>query len=104
MGSGLTITQEDAAVIEQEIHAVQVAAPSLRGNVQAVHGNLDWSTYMLGVTAEFLEARDWTLAAGRAITPDDVDGAAKVVLIGQVVAHELFGGADPVGEIRCSRT
>ena len=104
LGSGLTITQDDAAAIEREIHAVQVAAPSLRGNVQAVHGNLNWSTYMLGVTAEFLEARDWTLAVGRAITPDDVDGAAKVVLIGQVVAHELFGDADPIGEtIRIGR-
>jgi len=104
LGSGLTITQEDAAAIEREIDAVQVAAPSLRGNVQAVHGNLNWSTFMLGVTAEFLEARDWTLAVGRAITPDDVDGAAKVVLIGQVVAHELFGDADPIGEsIRIGR-
>lgn len=104
LGSGLTITQDDAAAIEREIDAVQVAAPSLRGNVQAVHGNLNWSTYMLGVTAEFLEARDWTLAAGRAITPDDVDGAAKVALIGQVVAHELFGDADPIGEtIRIGR-
>ena len=103
-GSGLTITQDDAAAIEREIDAVQVAAPSLRGNVQAVHGNLNWSTFMLGVTAEFLEARDWTLAAGRAITPDDVDGTAKVVLIGQVVAHELFGDADPIGEsIRIGR-
>ena len=104
LGSGLTITQDDAAAIEREIDAVQVAAPSLRGNVQAVHGNLNWSTYMLGVTAEFLEARDWTLAVGRAITPDDVDGAAKVVLIGQVVAHELFGDVDPIGEsIRIGR-
>jgi len=104
LGSGITITQDDAAAIEREIAAVQVAAPSLRGNVQAVHGNLNWSTYMLGVTAEFLEARDWTLSVGRAITPDDVDGAAKVVLIGQVVAHELFGDADPIGEtIRIGR-
>lgn len=99
LGSGLTITQDDAAAIEREIHAVQVAAPSLRGgDVQAVHGNLNWSTHMVGVTAEFLEARDWTLAVGRAITPDDVNGAAKVVLIGQVVARELFGDADPIGE------
>ena len=104
LGSGLTITQDDAAAIEREVPAVQVAAPSLRGNVQTVHGNLNWSTYMLGVTAEFLEARDWTLVVGRAITPDDVDGAAKVVLIGQVVAHELFGGDDPIGEtIRIGR-
>ena len=99
LGSGLTITQDDAAAIEQEIHSVQVAAPSLRGNVQVVHGNRNWSTYMLGVTTEFLEARDWTLAVGRAITADDDNGAATVVLVGQAVAHELFGDADPIDAI-----
>lgn len=97
-GSRLTITQGDAAAIQQEVPAVQVAAPSLRGNVQAVHGNRNWSTYMLGVTADFLEAREWSLAAGRAITPADVDGAAKVALVGQGLVQELFADTDPVGE------
>jgi putative ABC transport system permease protein len=97
-GSRLTITQGDAAAIQQEVPAVQVAAPSLRGNVQAVHGNLNWSTYMLGVTEDFLEAREWPLAAGRAITPADVDGAAKVALVGQGLVQELFADTDPVGE------
>jgi putative ABC transport system permease protein len=97
-GSRLTITQGDAAAIQQEVPAVQVAAPSLRGNVQAVHGNLNWSTYMLGVTEDFLEAREWPLAAGRAITPADVDGAAKVALVGQGLVQELFADTDPIGE------
>ena len=36
-------------------------------------------------------------AASRS-TAADVDGAAKVVLLGQTVARSLFGDADPVGE------
>jgi putative ABC transport system permease protein len=103
-GSRLSLTQDDAAAIQREVDAVQVAAPSMRGNVQVVSGGLNWATYMLGVTPEFLEARDWELAAGRPILPADVDGAAKVALVGQTVVQNLFAGGDPLGQgLRISR-
>jgi putative ABC transport system permease protein len=98
MGSRLTITQDDASAVQQEIPSVAVAAPSLRGNVQAVHGAQNWATYMLGITPEFLEARDWPLVAGRPLAPADVDGATGVALIGHTLVRELFGETDPLGE------
>ncbi|HLF48763.1 MAG TPA: ABC transporter permease [Methylomirabilota bacterium] len=104
MGTRLTITQDDAATIQREISSVEIAAPSLRGNVQALHGGLNWATYMLGVTPEFLDARGWPLAAGRSIEPADVDGAGKVALVGQTLVQKLFGESDPLGEtIRIGR-
>jgi putative ABC transport system permease protein len=39
------------------------------------------------------------LAAGRFFTQRDVDGAAKVCVIGQTVDQELFGNLDPLGKI-----
>ena len=38
------------------------------------------------------------MAAGNAFTLDDVNSAAKVALLGQTVAQNLFGDADPVGQ------
>ncbi len=98
-GSQLTITEDDSAAIGREIPAVQVSAPSVRGNAQVVFGNLNWYTGMQGVTADYFEARDWTIITGRPIGPEDVDGATKVALLGQTTALNLFGDVDALGQI-----
>jgi putative ABC transport system permease protein len=46
-----------------------------------------------------MEIRQWVLAAGRSFDTADQAGATKVCLIGQTVARQLFGGADPVGQV-----
>ncbi len=98
-GTQLTISEDDAYAIQREIPAVQAAAPSSRGSAQIVYGNLNWATSIQGVTPNYLEARDWSVIAGRSIAPEDVDGATKVVLLGQTTALNLFGEGDPVGQI-----
>ena len=98
-GSQITITEDDAQAIAREVPTVQVAASTSRGTAQVVYGNLNWSTTINGVSADFLEARDWGLEAGRPILREDVDGATKVALVGQTTALNLFGESDPVGEI-----
>jgi len=94
-----TITEDDSAAIAREIPAVQVAAPSVRGNAQIVFGNLNWATGVQGVTPDYFEAREWPVVNGRAFGPEDLDGATKVVLLGQTTALNLFAEADPVGQI-----
>jgi putative ABC transport system permease protein len=98
-GSQLTITEDDSASIAREIAAVQVSAPSIRGTSQVVFGNLNWYTSILGVTPDYLEARDWGLIDGRPITAEENDGAVKVAMIGQTTAQNLFGESDPLGQI-----
>ncbi|HEX3177490.1 MAG TPA: ABC transporter permease [Methylomirabilota bacterium] len=98
-GSQVTITEDDALAIAREIPSIQAVAPASRGNAQVVYGNLNWSTTITGVTADFFEARDWPLDAGRPIVREDMDGATKVALVGQTAALNLFGESDPLGEI-----
>jgi len=98
-GSQLTITEDDASAIAREVPAVQVTAPAMRGTAQVVYGNLNWSTIIQGVTGDFFEARDWHILEGRPLAQEDVDGAVKVAVIGQTTAQNLFGDADPVGQI-----
>jgi putative ABC transport system permease protein len=97
-GSQLTITEDDARAIQGEVPSVQVAAPTMRGGAQVIFGDANWSTALQGVTPEFFQAREWDVAAGRLFAPEDVDGAAKVVVIGQTVAEHLFAGSDPLGQ------
>jgi putative ABC transport system permease protein len=100
MGSGshLTITEDDAYALQREVAGVHAAAPRLMGSGQVVYGNSNWATRIEGTSPEFLEARQWDVATGRAFDHAQIDGAAKVVLLGQTVARTLFGEADPVGE------
>jgi len=101
MGSGTrpTLTEDDAAAIQREIPSVQVAAASVRGTGQVVFGNLNWSTLIYGITPEYMEAREWAISSGRAFRPEEVQGAAKVVLLGESVVGYLFPGENPVGQI-----
>jgi putative ABC transport system permease protein len=98
-GSQQTITEDDALAIGREVASVQVAAPSVRGSAQVVFGNLNWSTIVQGVTTDYFEARDWLVVSGRPIVSEDVDGSVKIALLGQTTALNLFGDADPLGQI-----
>ncbi len=97
--TGQALTEEDAAAIAREIPEVQVAAPSMRTAAQVVLGNTNWSTSIFGTTNDYLEARDWPLAAGRMFEAAEVAGSAKVAIIGQTVAQQLFGDADPLDQV-----
>ena len=96
-GSNQTISEDDAAAIPRELPQA-MAAPALRGTAQIVWGNQNWSTVIFGVTPEYIDVRQWELAAGRLFDTTDIAGATKVCLIGQTVARQLFGGTDPIGQ------
>jgi len=98
-GSQLTISEDDSAAIGREVPLVQASAPSVRGTAQVVYGNLNWATAIQGVTPDYFEVRDWPVTDGRAINPEDVEGATKIALVGQTTALNLFGEAEPLGQI-----
>jgi putative ABC transport system permease protein len=98
-GTVPTLTADDAKAIQAEIPGVKYTAPSINGVAQVVYGNQNWATIIIGSTPEVLDIRDWSLAAGRPFTQQDVDGATKVCLLGKTVAENLFGGIDPIGQI-----
>jgi putative ABC transport system permease protein len=93
------VTEDDAWAIQREVPLVEAAAPMSWARVYLVRGNQNWVSVLLGVTPEYLPVRSWDVLAGRAITPSEFEGAAKVVLIGLTVAEQLFGDEDPVGQV-----
>jgi putative ABC transport system permease protein len=97
-GTQRTITEDDAYAINRELPTVQAAAPALRGAGQVVGGNNNWSTAFWGVSPEYFEARQWSIAAGKGFGQSEMQGSAKVAVIGETVAKALFGDADPVGQ------
>jgi putative ABC transport system permease protein len=101
LGSGtqLTITEDDAAAIARELPSVVAAAPTMRGSGQIVYGNQNWSTTVQGVTPDYEIVREWPAIEGKYPSPEDMDGATKVALVGQTIVQNVFGGQDPIGQI-----
>jgi putative ABC transport system permease protein len=97
-GSRQSLTEDDAAAIAAEIPGVLTAAPTVSGNAHLVHGNLNWSTLVGGITPDYLVARDWSLAKGRSFTAEEIESAAKVVLLGTTVAEQLFRDEEALGQ------
>jgi putative ABC transport system permease protein len=101
MGSGgsQTLTSDDVRAIMAECPSVSRASGTTRTTSQVVYGNMNWSTLIMGSTPELFDIREWSVVSGRSIGQQDVDGAAKVCLLGQTVVDNLFGGDDPIGKI-----
>ena len=97
-GSNYTLSEDDAIAISREIPDA-LAAPALRGGAQVIWGNANWATQLYGTTPEYLEVRQWPLAAGRSFEPSELTGAGKVCLVGQTVVRQLFGNTDPLGQV-----
>ncbi len=101
MGSGasLALTEDDAAAIAGECPAVSASAPIVRSAAQVVYGNNNWATSIYGTVPAYLDIRDSAVINGQPITQQDVEASARVALLGITVVQNLFGDADPVGQI-----
>jgi putative ABC transport system permease protein len=97
-GSYMSLTEDDARALKLEIPAIQAAAPNIRGTVQIVYGNQNWSAVAYGVDSDYFVAREWEIARGRGFTEGEIRGAGKVALLGRTVVENLFVGEDPIGQ------
>jgi putative ABC transport system permease protein len=80
------------------VPGVQATAPFVRGSAQLIAGGVNWATSVYGVDNGWFEAREWGIASGRGFEPEEIARGAQVVLLGQSVAHALYGTIDPIGE------
>jgi putative ABC transport system permease protein len=99
-GTSSALTVEDADAIRTEVPGVQYLAAGLTMNAQVVAGNQNWFTRVQGTDVDLPLIRAWPTRFGTFFSPQDVDGAAKVAVLGKGVADMLFGAdVDPVGQV-----
>ncbi|MEW6325311.1 MAG: ABC transporter permease [Nitrospirota bacterium] len=98
-GAVTRLTLEDARAIREQIPGVSRVAPTVMERGQAVYRNDNWNTQILGTTPEYALMRASQPVLGRFIREEDVGKRARVALIGMTVLRELFGDANPVGEL-----
>ncbi len=99
-GSMPTLTWDDLAAIRTEVATVKQAAPSLRSSLPVVSEDQNWTTGVTGTSPEYFDIRNWPIALGSPFTQGDVDGGAKVIVLGQTVVDKIYGpSANPVGQM-----
>lgn len=95
-GDNATLLPEDADAL-RVIPGISAVAPERTGRYTMRFGSADYYTSVTATSADYLEARDWALAHGVMFTPADVRTYAPVIVLGQTVVNNLFGGDDPIG-------
>ena len=98
-GNVNTLVDTDARAMTRELRSVAYASPVMRRQEQLIAGNLNWGSLAQGVAPEFEQIRDWQIESGRFLHEGDMDSAAKVAVIGQTVARQLFGADDPIDQV-----
>lgn len=91
-------TMDDAKAMKT-LPSVARVSPVVRGRVQAVYENKNWSTTVQGVNVEYATMRGYMPQVGRFFTEDETKMREKVAIIGTTVASEIFGTRNPLGEV-----
>jgi putative ABC transport system permease protein len=92
------LTMRDADALRDQLAApsIEAVAPTLESGGEVTFGGQQLSGPLFGVTPEYFQVRNVTLAEGEFITDEHLLGRASVVLLGYEVAETLFGHADGV--------
>jgi putative ABC transport system permease protein len=98
-GSRQTLTEADAQAIQRQVSGVSALTVEISaGNTQVQAGNQNWATQVRAVYPSYFGMNSWTIGRGAFFDQDDQDSGALVAVIGQTVATNLYGSADPIGQ------
>ncbi|MDR1227100.1 MAG: ABC transporter permease [Prevotellaceae bacterium] len=94
-----SLKEEDVTAIMRKAKYISMASPVISASGQLVSGSNNWPGTIQGGNTSLLVIRKYEVASGTMFTEPDVRAAAKVCLVGQTVADNLFSnGENPVGQ------
>ena len=103
--AGTTLTEADVRALEGKKDNPDVAsvAPVVSASVTMAYGSSTFSpSSFVGTTPAYQGMHGYTLAGGSFFTRQQVQSHARVLVVGETVVTELFGGADPIGDqVQC---
>ncbi len=94
---GLSI--QDAAVIKEIVPGVVKTASQAELSSEAKYSDKSLKTNIIGITPEYMEMMNMSVAKGSQISNDHYSRQLKVCIIGSGVASALFKSEDPIGKM-----
>jgi putative ABC transport system permease protein len=98
-GNVVTLMRSDSEAILEHCPSVALVAPAQHKRLQAKHETAAVQTKVLGTTPEYVEIRNFQVVKGRFFWPEEEKASKRVAVLGAVVAYNLFGTDNPIGEI-----
>ena len=96
-GAAQTLTISDAQAIAT-VPGVLRVGPVVMRSFQLAYGSQNWSAMVAGVTPDYFPLRDWDTEVGDLLSDGDLRSNARVAVIGQSTATQLFGDESPLGK------
>ncbi len=94
-----TLVVSDVSYLRDNSNNIAAISPELDGSGQLVYGSNNWPTTIYSGNEEYTEIKKYEVASGRMYSTQEIQGAAKVCLVGQTVIENLFGeDVDPIGQ------
>lgn len=98
-GGSSTLPNEDIDAIRASVDGLSGIAPQVQSRMQAIAGNINTSTSVVGTTPDYALVRNAAVTQGSFITEEHETAADKVVVLGSQTAATLFpDGRNPLGE------
>lgn len=98
-GSAQTLKQADADAIQKEIANIKAIAPDLSRRYQITAKGTNSNVQVTGTTPSYTDVRNIQITQGSFISDSQVQGNAKVAVLGPQTRDDLFGeGVDAIGQ------
>jgi putative ABC transport system permease protein len=91
-----TLSVADAEALRNLPYVVAVA-PDMARNFQVKYLNKNTNVRVVGTWPEYMTVRNFKVANGQFFGKAELIGSLRVCVLGDKIARELFGEADPVG-------
>lgn len=99
-----TLKLADYEALRNETNFLNAVSPNVSASGQLIAGNNNYPSSVSGVGTEYLKIRQLTVEEGEMFDWEDIRTSAKVCVIGQTIADNLFPDEDPIGKIiRCNQ-
>lgn len=98
-GRRVSLDMDDISLLKNKVEGVEYITPRLGyWGVIISRGTKNGSYNLQGVNTDFNKIMKNSLVAGRRINQIDIEQKRKVVVMGQMIANNLFEGEDPIGK------
>jgi len=97
-GKAVRITPEMVEDIPEKVPGIELISPEFVGSRLISYGRKEYRNTVRGINPQFELMRNTIAEKGRFIDPEDMAARKRVCFIGDVLATDLFGNAEPVGK------
>jgi putative ABC transport system permease protein len=92
------ITPETVEAIPEKVPGIELISPEFVGSRLISYGRKEFRNTVRGINPAFELMRNTIAGRGRFIDAEDMGARKRVCFIGDVVATDLFGNEEPVGQ------